>query len=63
MLPLAKLADSHNFAPSRSQAPPNRAFWCQYAVQFVAVLRGYGLPVDAPSAPVLREAAETCPNA
>jgi hypothetical protein len=43
--------------------PPNRAFWCQYAVQFVAVLRGYGLPVDAPSAPVLREAAETCPNA
>jgi hypothetical protein len=43
--------------------PPNRAFWCQYAVQFVAVLRGYGLPVDAPSAPILREAAETCPNA
>src|SRR3981189_2435095 len=41
--------------------PPNRAFWCQYAVQFVAVLRGYGLPVDAPSAPVLREAAATCP--
>jgi hypothetical protein len=25
------------------------------------VLRGYGLPVDAPSAPVLREAAATCP--
>jgi hypothetical protein len=42
--------------------PPNRAFWCQYAVQFVAVLRGYGLPVDGPSAPVLREAAETCPT-
>jgi hypothetical protein len=42
--------------------PPNRAFWCQYAVQFVAVLRGYGLPVDSPSAPILREAAETCPN-
>lgn len=43
--------------------PPNHAFWCQYAVQFVAVLRGYGLPIDAPSAPVLREAAATCPAA
>ncbi|MDZ7887455.1 MAG: HNH endonuclease family protein [Mycobacterium sp.] len=42
--------------------PPNRAFWCQYAVQFAAVLRGYGLPVDAPSARVLREAAGTCPT-
>ena len=41
--------------------PPNRAFWCQYAVQFVAVLRGYALAVDAPSAAVLREAAGTCP--
>lgn len=41
--------------------PPNHAFWCQYSVQFIAVLRGYGLPVDAPSAPVLREAAATCP--
>jgi hypothetical protein len=43
--------------------PPNHAFWCQYAVQFIAVLRGYGLPVDAPSAPVLRDAAATCPAA
>jgi Protein of unknown function (DUF1524) len=42
--------------------PPNRAFWCQYAVQFAAVLRGYGLPVDAPSATVLRDAAATCPT-
>jgi hypothetical protein len=42
--------------------PPNRAFWCQYAVQFAAVLRGYGLPVDAASARVLREAAGTCPT-
>ena len=42
--------------------PPNHAFWCQYAVQFAAVLRGYGLPVDTPSAPVLREAAATCPT-
>ncbi|MEN4479310.1 HNH endonuclease family protein [Mycolicibacterium cosmeticum] len=41
--------------------PPNHAFWCQYAVQFAAVLRGYQLPVDAPSAAVLREAAGTCP--
>ncbi|MFN6555124.1 HNH endonuclease family protein [Mycolicibacterium septicum] len=42
--------------------PPNRAFWCQYAVQFAAVLRGYTLPVDAASAGVLREAAGTCPT-
>lgn len=42
--------------------PPNRAFWCQYGMQFIAVLRGYSLPVDAPSAAVLREAAETCPT-
>ena len=42
--------------------PPNRAFWCQYAVQFAEVLRGYGLPVDAPSATVLRDAAATCPT-
>ncbi|MGV0813968.1 HNH endonuclease family protein [Mycolicibacterium boenickei] len=41
--------------------PPNRAFWCQYAVQFAEVLRGYALPVDAASAGVLREAAGTCP--
>ncbi|CAN3128256.1 hypothetical protein ACNUDN_02028 [Mycobacterium sp. smrl_JER01] len=38
-----------------------RRFHCQYAMQFNAVLRGYRLPVDAPSAPVLRTAAETCP--
>ena len=42
--------------------PANVAFRCQYAVQFIAVLRGYGLPVDAPSVPVLRQAAETCPT-
>jgi hypothetical protein len=41
--------------------PPNHAFWCQYSVQFANVLRGYGLPVDAPSATVLRDAAATCP--
>jgi hypothetical protein len=42
--------------------PPNFAFHCQYAVQFIAVLRGYGLPVDTHSATVLRESAETCPK-
>ena len=42
--------------------PANHAFWCQYAVAFVAVLRGYALPVDAPSATVLREAAGSCPT-
>lgn len=43
--------------------PPNHAFWCQYAMQFIAVLRGYALPVDQPSAQELREAATTCPAA
>jgi hypothetical protein len=43
--------------------PPNRAFWCQYAMQFMAVLRGYGLPIDQPSATVLRNVAATCPAA
>lgn len=42
--------------------PPNTAFHCQYAVQFIEVLRGYRLPVDAPSAAVLRKAAATCPQ-
>ncbi|MGB3351364.1 MAG: HNH endonuclease family protein [Mycobacterium sp.] len=41
--------------------PPNAAFHCQYAMQFIAVLRGYGLPVDAPSKSALRQATETCP--
>jgi hypothetical protein len=43
--------------------PPNHAFWCQYSVQFVAVLRGYHLPVDEASAATLRDAAATCPVA
>ncbi|CAN5132528.1 HNH endonuclease family protein [soil metagenome] len=42
--------------------PPNPAFHCQYAMQFIAVMRGYGLPVDAPSVPALRQAAATCPG-
>jgi hypothetical protein len=53
--------DKGDSAPS-TWMPPNRAFWCQYSVQFAEVLRGYGLPVDAPSAVVLREAGETCPT-
>jgi hypothetical protein len=42
--------------------PPNAAFHCQYAMQFIAVLRGYGLPVDAPSVPALQQATKTCPR-
>jgi hypothetical protein len=42
--------------------PPNHAFWCQYSVQFAAVLRGYALPIDDRSAAVLRDAAATCPT-
>jgi len=42
--------------------PPNEAFHCQYAMQFIAVLRGYQLPVDAPSAAALRRAVRTCPQ-
>ncbi|MGV0791849.1 HNH endonuclease family protein [Mycolicibacterium sp. XJ1819] len=42
--------------------PANRAFHCAYAVQFVGVLRGYRLPVDARSAQVLRDAGHTCPS-
>lgn len=41
--------------------PPNPAFHCQYAMQFIAVLRGYGLPVDAPSISALQQATRTCP--
>ncbi len=44
-----------------SWMPPNGAFHCQYAMQFIDVLRGYALPVDMPSAQVLRDAAATCP--
>jgi hypothetical protein len=49
-------------SPPAQWMPPNTAFACQYAMQFIAVLRGYGLPVDAPSVPVLQRAADTCPN-
>jgi Protein of unknown function (DUF1524) len=49
-------------SPPAGWMPPNTAFACQYAMQFIAVLRGYGLPVDAPSVPVLQRAADTCPK-
>ncbi|WP_343599348.1 HNH endonuclease family protein [Mycobacterium sp.] len=42
--------------------PPNTAFWCQYSMQYIEVLRGYSLPVDEASAEVLRRAAATCPT-
>ncbi len=48
-------------APPAHWMPPNAAFACQYAMQFIAVLRGYSLPVDQPSTGVLRQAAATCP--
>lgn len=41
--------------------PVNTAFWCQYAMAFIAVLRGYNLAVDAPSARVLDDATDGCP--
>lgn len=43
--------------------PPNQAFWCQYSMQFIEVLRGYQLPIDVASAEKLRQGASTCPAA
>jgi Protein of unknown function (DUF1524) len=48
-------------SPPAQWMPPNAAFACQYAMQFIAVLRGYQLPVDQASTGVLRKAAATCP--
>lgn len=48
--------------PPGEWMPPNTDFWCQYAVQFIAVLRGYRLPVDAASARRLQNAAAGCPS-
>jgi hypothetical protein len=48
-------------SPPGQWMPPNTAFACQYAMQFIAVLRGYQLPVDQPSSDVLRRAAASCP--
>jgi hypothetical protein len=47
--------------PPGTWMPPNDTFWCQYAVQFIVVLRGYHLPVDEASAQQLRHVAGTCP--
>jgi hypothetical protein len=52
--------DKGDQAPA-SWMPPNTAFWCQYAIQFIAVLRGYDLPVDEASARQLRNATASCP--
>jgi hypothetical protein len=49
-------------SPPAQWMPPNKAFWCQYSMQFIAVLRGYALPVDQASTGVLRQAASTCPT-
>ena len=46
--------------PPGEWMPPNTAFWCQYALQFSAVLRGYRLSVDEASARELRNAAASC---
>ncbi|WP_020105562.1 HNH endonuclease family protein [Nocardia sp. 348MFTsu5.1] len=40
--------------------PANKGFHCQYAAQFVVVMRTYGLYLDAPSVPVLRSALRRC---
>lgn len=48
--------------PPGEWMPPNTAFWCAYAMQFIEVLRGYQLPIDATSALELRNAATSCPN-
>jgi hypothetical protein len=49
-------------SPPALWMPPNKAFGCQYAIQFIAVLRGYQLPVEQASTNVLRQAAATCPT-
>jgi len=46
--------------PPGQWMPPNSAFWCQYAIQFAAVLRGYQLAVDESSAGEIRKAAAGC---
>ena len=48
--------------PPGEWMPPNTAFWCQYAVAFTEVLRGYRLPIDEDSARALKNAAASCPT-
>jgi hypothetical protein len=40
--------------------PANSGFHCQYAIQFIAVVRTYGLYLDRASYPVLRTALARC---
>lgn len=47
--------------PPGEWMPPNAAFGCQYAIQFIAVVRGYHLAVEQLSAKRLRDSAESCP--
>lgn len=48
--------------PPGAWMPPNTAFWCQYAVAFIEVVRGYRIAVDEASARQLRAAAGSCPS-
>ncbi len=48
--------------PPGQWMPPNTAFWCQYAVAFIEVLRGYRLAVDEASARQLKNAVVSCPS-
>jgi hypothetical protein len=41
--------------------PANTAYRCEYVTRFAAVLRTYGLSIDAPSAAVATKVAATCP--
>lgn len=53
--------DKGDQAPA-SWMPPNKAFWCQYSMQFAEVVRGYHLSVDERSANAIRAAAQSCPR-
>jgi hypothetical protein len=48
--------------PPASWLPPNKAFWCQYVMQFAEVVRGYKISIDEKSAAAIRGAAGTCPR-
>jgi hypothetical protein len=51
--------DKGDKQPSRWM-PANSGFHCRYAIQFVTVVRAYGLYLDRLSYPVLREALSRC---
>lgn len=48
--------------PPGEWMPPNAGFWCQYALQFAEVARGYRLVVDEASARELTNATASCPS-